>query len=537
MQPGPLIAAIDQGTTSSRCALVDRDGHIVASHQLEHRQLTPRPGWLEHDPVEILDRVVDCLAGACRQIGFDAAVGGPTPIAAIGISNQRETTVVWDRRTGAPVTNAIVWQDARTASAVQSLGAALDPATGRAWGIDRFRGRTGLPLSTYSSALKLRAVLDQLPAARRAAARDGELLFGTIDTWLIWNLTGGADAGAGAVHATDATNASRTMLMDLDRLAWDASILDELAIPRAMLPRITGSSRDLGECRGPAARRAGIEGVPITGVLGDQHAALLGHGATRPGEAKCTYGTGAFMLRHTGDRPIPSTHGLITTVAAWLGDDARDADGRPLHAATYALEGSVAVAGSLIQWLRDQLGIIGSAAEVEALARSVPDAGDVVVVPAFNGLFAPYWRSDARGIIAGLTRFATRAHIARAALEAVACQVADLDAAMRADVRDDASNEALRVDGGMVANDLLMQLQADLLGRPVVASATDEASALGAAFAAGLALGLWRDLDEIRSMATTGRRWEPTMAAGHAQAILDRWHKGVERSLGWIEGG
>ncbi len=489
-----LVAAIDQGTTSSRCILFDRGGRIVASHQLEHRQITPRPGWVEHDPDEIIERVRTCIRVALRDAGTDAS-----SLAAVGISNQRETTVVWDRRTGRAVHPAIVWQDTRTAEAVAAIG-----------DIDRFRARTGLPVSTYSSALKLRWILERLQTDTT------DLLFGTIDTYLVWHLTGGADHG---VHVTDVTNASRTMLMDLETLDWDPGICAELGIPLAMLPEIRGSSEVYG------MGGFDLEGVPIAGILGDQQAALFGQACFEAGQVKCTYGTGVFMLMHTGTVPVPSSHGLITTVAARLG-------GVDVPA-TYALEGSVAVAGSLIQWLRDQLGIISDAAEVEALARSVPDSGDVVFVPAFSGLFAPHWRPDARGVIAGLTRYATKAHIARAALEATAYQVVDLGAAMVADLGAELPGE-LRVDGGMVRNELLMQFQADVLGRPVVAPPIAETSALGAAYAAGLAVGFWSGLDELRSMDGAAHRWEPSMGEAERAAGIARWHKGVERTLGWV---
>ena len=489
-----LVAAIDQGTTSSRCLLFAHDGRVVASHQLEHEQITPRPGWVEHDADEILERVRACVRIALRDAGVDARA-----IAAVGISNQRETTVVWDRRTGRPVHPAIVWQDTRTADAVARIG-----------DLDRYRATTGLPVSTYSSALKLRWILDQLD-------RDPvDLMFGTVDTWLLWNLTGGVDGG---VHATDVTNASRTMLMDLATCQWSESILADLGIARSVLPEIRGSSEVYG------TGVDDLQGVPIAGILGDQHAALFGQACFEAGEAKCTYGTGAFMLMHTGITPVPSSHGLITTVAARLGG--------PDAPTTYALEGSVAVAGSLVQWLRDDLAIIDSADEVESLARSVPDAGDVVFVPAFSGLFAPHWRPDARGIIAGLTRFSTKAHIARAALEATAYQVADLASAMAADLGTPLPGE-LRVDGGMTRNGLLMQVQADILGSAVVAPEMAETTALGAAYAAGLAVGFWEDLDELRSMSNATRRWEPRMSASERADALARWHQGVERSLGWV---
>ena len=489
-----FIAAIDQGTTSSRCIVFDQGGRIVAVDQREHRQIFPRPGWVEHDPTEIWHNVQSCVHNALQRAGI-----APSDLAAIGITNQRETTVVWDRTTGRPVHPAIVWQDTRTADAVAAIG-----------DIDRYRARTGLPVSTYSSALKLRWILDHLQ-------RDpADLLFGTIDAWLIWHLTGGADHG---VHVTDVSNASRTMLMDLETLDWDAGILQELGIPRSMLPEIRGSSEVYG------MGGFDLDGVPIAGDLGDQQAALFGQTCFDAGQAKCTYGTGVFMLMHTGERPVHSTHGLITTVAARLGG--------PDTPATYALEGSVAVAGSLIQWLRDQLGIIDSADEVEALARSVPDSGDVVFVPAFSGLFAPYWRSDARGTIAGLTRYSTKAHIARAAIEATAYQVLELEEAMAADLGLDELPGALRVDGGMTRNELLMQFQADILDRPVAVPPIAEISALGAAYAAGLAVGFWRDLDELRAMDQVAKRWEPAMDEAERAAGIARWRKGIERSLGW----
>ncbi len=506
MDARSLVAAIDQGTTSSRCILFDRAGAIVAGHQLEHAQITPQPGWVEHDALEILDRVRTCVREALRSADAD-----PTVLAAVGISDQRETTVVWDRRTGMPVQHAIVWQDTRTAAACDALAAA-GPG-----GMDRFRARTGLPISTYSSALKLAWILDAIGPDGRAAAARGDFLFGTIDSWLIWNMTGGTDGG---IHVTDVTNASRTMLMGLETLAWDPAILDELGIPAAMLPEIRGSSEIYGTGVGE------IAGVPIAGDLGDQHAALFGQTCFDAGQMKCTYGTGCFMLMHTGDRPIASTHGLITTVAARIG----------AGPTTYALEGSVAVAGALIGWLRDNLGVIADAADVEALARSVPDSGDVVFVPAFSGLFAPHWRSDARGVIVGLTRFATKAHIARAALEATAYQVRDLADAMAADLGAALPGE-LRVDGGMIRNDLLMQMQADILGRSVVAPPIAEISALGAAYAAGLAVGFWHDLDDLRAMDRIADRWEPRMSEADRQTGIARWHKGVERTLGWVDAG
>jgi glycerol kinase len=506
VEPRSLVAAIDQGTTSSRCILFDRSGRPVASHQLEHAQITPRPGWVEHDADEILERVRTCVRVALRDLGTDARA-----LAAVGISDQRETTVVWSRRTGRPIHNAIVWQDTRTAEACERLARA-DPG-----GMQRFRGLTGLPISTYSSALKLAWILETGGSERRAAAEAGELLFGTIDSWLIWHLTGGVDGG---VHVTDVTNASRTMLMGLESLAWEPTLLAEIGIPAAMLPVIRSSSEIYATGVGDLA------GVPISGDLGDQQAALFGQTCFDAGQIKCTYGTGCFMLMHTGERPVHSHHGLITTVAAKLG----------VGPATYALEGSVAVAGSLIGWLRDNLGIIGDASEVEELARSVPDSGGVVFVPAFSGLFAPHWRSDARGVIAGLTSYASRGNIARAALESTAYQVYDLGVAMTADLGEALPGE-LRVDGGMIRNDLLMQFQADILGRSVVAPPIAEISALGAAYAAGLAVGFWSGLDELRSMDRWATRWEPGMDEAARAAGLASWHKGVERTLGWVEPG
>jgi glycerol kinase len=451
-------------------------------------------------------------------------------VAAVGISDQRETTVVWDRRTGRPVHRAIVWQDLRTGDAVARL------SNGEG-GQDRFRARTGLPISTYSSALKLRWILGELTRGGGAGAPDPRhLAFGTIDSWLIWQLTGGIEGGR---HVTDVTNASRTMLMDLETCRWDEGILEELGIPGVMLPEVTASSEVVGRVASTAL--ADLAGVPIAGNLGDQQAALFGQTCFDPGQAKCTYGTGAFMLTNTGERPVQSRNGLITTVAA------RTADGRT----TYALEGSVAVAGSLIQWLRDQLGLIDDAADIEPLARSVPDAGEIVIVPAFSGLFAPHWRPDARGIIAGLTRFGTKAHLARAALEATAYQVFELDEAMAADLGGDVGQDGgvgpggelgpadrrddLRVDGGMTRNDLLMQIQADLLGRPVAVPPIAEISALGAAYAAGLAVGFWASPDELRAMDRVDRRWEPDIDPAVRAAGIARWRKGVERSLAWVD--
>jgi glycerol kinase len=520
------IAAIDQGTTSTRCILFDASGTPVAVDQREHKQIFPQPGWVEHDPLEIWQKTCDVVRGALATAGATAA-----DVAALGITNQRETTVVWDRRTGRPLHNAIVWQDTRTKDLCDQLSA---DAGGGPAGQDRFRPQTGLPLATYFSGPKLRWLLDHVPGLRAAAER-GDALFGTIDSWLIWNLTGGpGDAGGGGgggggAHVTDVTNAGRTMLMDLRTLAWDDGLLAALGVPRAMLPRIVPS---LDPTPWGVTRRDGPFGgeVPVCGCLGDQHAALMGQACFSPGESKNTYGTGCFMLLHTGDQPVPSTCGLLTTLAYKLGD----------APAQYALEGSVAVAGSLVQWLRDNLGLIESSADVEALARGVPDNGGVYFVPAFSGLFAPYWRSDARGVVAGLTGFATKGHLARAALEATAYQTRDVLDAMRADCAQHLSSRSgqgdlrtLRVDGGMARNELLMQFQADVLGVPVVRPAVTETTALGAAYAAGLAVGFWKDTDHLRQNWRADRAWEPRMAAADRDRLHGRWKDAVQRAMGW----
>jgi glycerol kinase len=487
------IGAIDQGTTSSRFIVFDRAGNTIAQAQRDHRQIFPQPGWVEHDPIEIRDNVRAVIAEALR--GADLS---PRDLAGVGITNQRETTVLWDRATGLPVHNALVWQDTRVDPLVAEMA--------RYGGQDRFRAATGLPLASYFSALKLRWLLDNVPGAR-LRAEAGDLLFGTIDSWLLWNLTG--------LHVTDVTNASRTQLMNLATLEWDADLLAAFGIPRALLPRLAASSVVYGTARPP------LEGVPIGGMLGDQQAALMGQACFEPGEAKNTYGTGCFLLMHTGSVAVPSRHGLITTVAAQLGE----------APATYALEGSVAITGALVQWLRDNLGIIGHSSEVEALASSVPDNGDVYFVPAFSGLYAPHWRADARGVIAGLTRFASAGHIARAALEATAYQTMDVVRAMEQD--SGIPIRALRVDGGMVVDELLMQFQADMLGVPVVRPATLETTALGAAYAAGLAVGYWKGLADLRANWAMARTWTPSMAADRRTALAGSWNKAVERSLGW----
>ncbi len=488
---GLHVAAIDQGTSSTRCIVFDRDGAIAGIARREHAQLHPRAGWVEHDPLEILAATRAVVDEAVAAAGVTRA-----EVAAVGIANQRETTVVWDRTTGEPVHNAIVWQDVRTAPLVVELGAA-----------DRLRAITGLPLSTYFSGPKVRWLLDELPGLQ-ARAEAGELCFGTIDAFLIWHLTGG-------VHVTDATNASRTLLMDLRTLEWSQECLDVVGVPRALLPEIRSSSEVYGTLRGTA-----LHGVPLAGVLGDQQAALFGQACFAPGEAKSTYGTGSFLLVNTGAQPVAS-QALLSTVAYKLGD----------APPTYALEGAIAVTGAAVQWLRDQLGIIGSADEVEALAASVPDSGDVYFVPAFSGLFAPHWRDDARGAIVGLTAFTSRAHLARATLEATAWQTREvLDAARAAS---GAPLSVLRADGGMTANELLMQFQADVLGVPVVRPRVAETTALGAAYAAGLAVGVWDSVEDVRARWHEARRWEPALAGEEVERRYARWQEAVRRTLDW----
>ena len=481
------VAALDQGTTSSRCLLFDRAGRAVAGAQHEHRQITPRPGWVEHDADEILQRTRACLDEALAAAG-----AGSADLAAIGIANQRETVVLWERESGRPLANAIVWQDVRSAERVGELGE-----------IDRFRAQTGLPLATYFSGPKLSWLLDAVPGAR-ARAEAGELAAGTIDSWLAWHLAG--------VHVTDVTNASRTLLMDLRTLDWDDGLLDTIGVPRALLAEIVPSSGVAGE----------IGGVPLAALLGDQHAALFGQCCFEPGEAKCTYGTGNFLVLNTGERAVPSTHGLITGVAYQLG-------GAP---PAYMLEGSVAVTGALVQWLRDNLGVIERAADVEALAASVPDSDGCVIVPAFSGLYAPRWRPDARGVICGLTRFHTKAHIARAALEATAYATRELVDAMVADAG--TALPGLRVDGGMSANDLLLQIQADTLGLPVVRPAVIETTALGVAYAAGLAVGFWDSLEELRGIERGERCFAPAANEEQRERGYALWNAAVERSLDWV---
>ncbi len=499
-----FIAAIDQGTTSTRCILFGRDGLPAASAQKEHRQVFPRPGWVEHDPAEIWRNTQEVVAQAVNRAGAKRG-----DIAGVGVTNQRETVVAWDRRTGVPLCNAIVWQDTRTKPLCDALAAD--------GGQDRFRERVGLPLATYFSGPKIRWMLENIPAVREAE-KSGHLALGTIDAWLVWNLTGGP---AGGAHVTDVTNASRTMLMDLGTLEWDLGMLDVMHAPRAALPRIVPSIDH--EPWGMTGRDGAFgDSIPVCGALGDQQAALVGQTCFLPGESKNTYGTGCFMLLNTGEKRVPSTSGLLTTVAYRYKDEAP----------VYALEGSIAVAGSLVQWLRDNLGLIGSAAEVETLAATVADNGGVYFVPAFSGLFAPYWRSDARGVIAGMTAYANKGHIARAVLEAVAYQTRDVLDAMEHD--SGVKLAGLRVDGGMAVCDLLMQFQADVLGVPVTRPTVTETTALGAAYAAGLSAGFWSGIDELRTQWRADKTWTPKASEDDRRRLLGEWHKAVERSLGWV---
>ncbi|KQP59187.1 glycerol kinase GlpK [Methylobacterium sp. Leaf108] len=499
---GSYVGAIDQGTTSTRFIVFDRRGDIVGSAQREHEQIYPKPGHVEHDPLEIWRNTRIVMREALEAAGI-----APTDLLSLGITNQRETTLVWDRRTGRPLHNALVWQDTR----VDGLVARFAQAGGK----DRFRAVTGLPLASYFSGLKLAWLLDAVPGTRERA-QAGDVLFGTIDTWLVWNLTGGAEGG---LHLTDVTNASRTQLMALDTLDWDPGMLAAFDVPRAMLPAIVSSSAVYGETRTP------FTGVPIAGILGDQQAALFGQTCFAAGEAKNTYGTGCFVLMNTGAQPVASTCGLVTTVGYRLGD-------RP---AVYALEGSIAIAGALVQWLRDNLGIIGHSDEIEPLARTVADNGDVYIVPAFSGLYAPHWRESARGVIAGLTRYANKGHIARAALEATAYQTREVLEAMAQDSGIGISE--LRTDGGMVRNDLLMQFQADILNVPVVRPKVVETTALGAAYAAGLATGYWNGTDDLVANWGVDRRWHPSMDESLRTTLVSGWTKAVERSFDWTTPG
>ena len=495
------VLSIDQGTTSTRAVIFDHGGSIAGVGQLEHRQHFPRAGWVEHDPVEIWDNTREVIGRALGKANLTRH-----DIAAVGITNQRETTVVWDRATGIPVYNAIVWQDNRTQPIVDRIAAG---------DVDRFKQRTGLPLATYFSATKLVWILENVEGVR-TRAEAGDLAFGTIDSWVLWNLTGGIHGG---VHATDATNASRTLLMDLATCAWDPDLLAAFGIPASMLPAIHSSS----EVFGSVELQNLLREVPVAGILGDQQAATFGQAAFGVGEAKNTYGTGNFLIVNTGEQIVNSRNGLLTTVAYKLGDSPTN----------YALEGSIAVTGSLIQWLRDNLGIISKASDVEALARSVDDNGGVYFVPAFSGLFAPHWRPDARGAILGLTRFSNKGHIARAALEATAFQTREVLEAVNADAGVDLPE--LKVDGGMIANSALMQFQADLLGVPVIRPVIAETTALGAAYAAGLAVGFWSGLDELRSNWKEGRRWVPAMPAKERERLLRNWRKAVSKTLDWVD--
>ncbi|MCC7119626.1 MAG: glycerol kinase GlpK [Anaerolineales bacterium] len=489
------VGAIDQGTTSTRFILFDRAGRAVAVDQKEHRQIYPQPGWVEHDALEIWENTQAVMRGALQKANCSV-----TEIAAIGITNQRETTVVWDKKTGQPIYHALVWQDTRTDVICNELS--------KAGGQDRLRAKTGLPLATYFSGPKIKWILDHVDGAR-AKAEKGELLFGTMDTWILWNLTG--------QHVTDVTNASRTLLMNLQTLNWDDDLLKLLDIPKALLPEIRSSAEEYGRAQ------MILEGVPIAGDLGDQQAALFGQTCYTPGEAKNTYGTGCFMLMNTGENPMPSKFGLLTTLGYKIG----------AQKAVYALEGSIAIAGALIQWLRDNLGLIQSSAEVEALARAVEDNGGAYFVPAFSGLYAPYWRSDARGVIVGLTRYVNKNHIARAALEATAYQTREVLDAMEND--SGVKLQALKVDGGMVFNELLMQFQADLLAVPVIRPKVAETTALGAAYAAGLAVGFWKDYDELRANWSRDREWLPKMSANRREGLYSGWKKAVTKTFNWVE--
>jgi glycerol kinase len=495
------IGAIDQGTTSTRFIVFDRSGRVISIAQKEHEQIYPNPGWVEHNPEEIWQHTREVIAEAMTKGKLR-----PSDLAAMGITNQRETTVLWSRRTGKPVANALVWQDTRVADYVSEFS--------KAGGQDRFRAKTGLPLTTYFSGLKIRWILEHVQGVREMAEA-GEVLFGNIDSYLLWHLTGGTDGG---VHITDVTNASRTQLMNLETLAWDQEMLDAFGVPKAMLPRIRSSSEVYAQVKEPS-----LQGVAVAGILGDQQAALVGQTCFRPGEAKNTYGTGCFLLMNTGDRPVRSNYGLLTTMAYKLGD----------QPAQYALEGSIAVTGALVQWLRDNLGLIEKSSDVEALARSVPDNGGVYFVPAFSGLYAPYWKDNARGVVTGLTRYANKGHIARAVLEATAFQTHDVLEAMEKD-----SNirlDALRADGGMVEDELLMQFQSDILNLPVVRPVTrDATTALGSAYAAGLAVKYFKDLDDLRSNWAVDHTWKPNMAASKRKEMCCLWKRAVSKSFDWV---
>lgn len=494
------IAAIDQGTTSTRFMIFDHKGKVVGIDQKEHEQIYPKPGWVEHDPMEIWERTQQVIKGGLKKSDVAAK-----DIAAMGVTNQRETTVVWEKATGKSVYNAMVWQDTRTDTICNDLA--------RDGGQDRFRSKVGLPLATYFSGPKIKWILDNVQGVR-AKAEKGEVLFGNIDTWVIWNLTGGPNGG---VHVTDVSNASRTMLMNLSTLDWDPDMLKVMGIPRAMLPAIKPSSAVYGNAVGA------LEGIPVAGDLGDQQAALFGQTCFSAGEAKNTYGTGCFMLLNTGTKPVQSKNGLLTTLGYKIGDEP----------AVYCLEGSIAITGALVQWLRDNLGLIKKSADIEELAKTVDDNGGIYFVPAFSGLFAPYWKSDARGAIVGMTRYVNKGHIARAALEATAFQTREVLDAMNKDSGVDLT--ALKVDGGMVYDELLMQFQSDILGVPVIRPKVAETTALGAAYAAGLAVGFWKNVEDLRTNWAKDKEWKPKMEKDEREKYYKDWKKAVTRTFDWVE--
>ena len=489
------VASVDQGTASSRCIVFDRGARIVSVSQIEHDHIFPGPGLVEHDPAQIWRNVQFVIGDALAKAQLT-----PSDLVGLGITNQRETTVLWDRETGVPVHNALNWQDMRTANLVREIGGDAGP--------DRFRDRCGLPLTTYFSGPKIRWLLEHIDGLR-PRAEAGDVLFGTIDSWLIWKLTGH--------HVTDVTNAGRTMLMNLETLDWDDVLLDGVGVPRAMLPEIRPSMEVYGEAGGDLA------GLPVAAALGDQHAALFGQACFASGDAKCTYGTGSFLLMNTGETPVRSSNGLLTTVGYKIGD----------QPATYALEGSIAVTGALVQWFRDKLGLIGSAAEIETLARTVDDNGGCYFVPAFAGLFAPHWRSDARGVITGLTGYITKGHLARAVLEATAWQTREVVDAMNTDAGVEMGS--LKVDGGMTANNMLMQSLADVLCVPVVRPIVAETPSLGAAYAAGLAVDFWPDLDELRAHWHKAAEWLPAMEPEVREKGYRKWRKAVQRTMDWVD--
>jgi glycerol kinase len=495
------VGALDQGTTSTRFIVFDRGGRIVACEQREHQQIYPKPGWVEHDPREIWHRTQEVIAGALQQKSIK-----PSELAAVGITNQRETTILWNRRTGEPVHNAIVWQDTRTSDAVADFS--------EDGGQNRFRAKTGLPLATYFSSLKIRWLLDHVRGVREQAEA-GDVLFGNVDTFLAWHLTGGTRGG---IHVTDVTNASRTQLMNLGTLDWDPEVLAAFGIPRAMLPRICSSSEVYG-----TIRESTVQGAQLAGILGDQQAALVGQTCFNPGEAKNTYGTGCFLLMNVGERPVPSNFGLVTTVGYKIGT----------QTPVYALEGSIAITGALVQWLRDNLNLISNSADIESLAASASDNGGVYFVPAFSGLYAPYWKDSARGVITGLTRYANKAHLARAVLEATAFQTREVLEAMEKD--SGIALGSLRTDGGMVGNNLLMQFQADILNKPVVRPVMRETTALGAGYAAGLATGFYKNMDDLRANWSVDRTWYPQLESSKREEMYRLWKKAVTRSFDWID--